>query len=58
MKNNLPKIDQIFLLIPYLVLLVTKEPFKNDDVQQNVFLENLGPLIVKSYLPLQFVKSS
>ncbi len=37
---------------------VTKEPFKKDDVQQKQFLEDLGLLIVKNHLPLQFVKSS
>jgi hypothetical protein len=33
-----------------------KEPFKKDDVQQNVFLEDLTLLIIKNHLPLQFVK--
>jgi len=57
MKNHLPKRDQIFLLTPYLVFLLQK-PFKKDDMQQKQFLENLGLLIVKNHLPLQFVKSS
>ncbi len=37
---------------------VAKESFKKDDVQQKLFLEDLGILIVKNHLPLQFVKSS
>ncbi len=37
---------------------VTKEPFKKYDVQQKQILEDLGLLIVKNHLPLQFVKSS
>jgi hypothetical protein len=35
---------------------IAKEPFKKDDVQQNVFLEDLTLLIIKNHLPLQFVK--
>jgi hypothetical protein len=35
-----------------------REPFKKEDVQQNVFLENLGLLIVKNHLPFQFVESN
>jgi hypothetical protein len=34
-----------------------KKPFKNDDVQQKDFLLDLGLLIVKNNLPLQFAKS-
>jgi hypothetical protein len=30
MKDNLPKKNQIFILIPYLVFFATKEPFKKD----------------------------
>jgi hypothetical protein len=36
----------------------TKEPFKKDEVQQKHFLEDLGFLIVKNHLPLQFVENS
>jgi hypothetical protein len=32
MKDNLPKRDQMFFLIPYLVFFVAKEPFKKDDL--------------------------
>jgi hypothetical protein len=37
--------------------LVGKEPFKKDDVQQKEFLQDLGLLIVKNNLPLQFVEN-
>jgi hypothetical protein len=30
----------------------TKDPFKNDDVEQKMFMEDLTFLIVKSHLPL------
>jgi hypothetical protein len=30
----------------------SKDPFKNDDVEQKMFMENLTYLIVKSHLPL------
>ncbi len=39
------------------VLFVVKEPFKKDDVQQKYFLQDLGLLIVKDNLPLQFVEN-
>jgi hypothetical protein len=52
MKNNFPKRDQMFLLIPYLVFFVAKEPFKKDDVQQKQFLEDLTFLIIKNHLIL------
>ncbi len=35
----------------------SREPFKNDDLKQQKFLENLVLLIVKIHLHLQFVKS-
>jgi hypothetical protein len=34
-----------------------KDPFKKDDVEQKQFLEDLGFLIVKNNLSLQFVKN-
>ncbi len=34
----------------------SKDPFKKDDVEQKMFMENLAFLIMKSYLPLQFVE--
>jgi hypothetical protein len=37
-------------------IFVAKEPFKKNDLQQNQILEDLGLLIVKNYLPLQFVE--
>jgi hypothetical protein len=35
----------------------SKEPFKKDDVEPKIFVENLALLIVKNYLLLQFVKN-
>jgi hypothetical protein len=35
----------------------SKEPFKKDDVEPKIFVENLALLIVKNYLFLQFVKN-
>jgi hypothetical protein len=58
MKNIFPKRNQTFLLTPYLVFFVAKELFKKDDVQQIFFGEDLGFLIVKNHIPLQFVESS
>jgi hypothetical protein len=37
--------------------IVMKDPFKKDDVEQKQFLEDLGFLIVKNNLSLQFVKN-
>ncbi len=37
---------------------VAKKPFKKDDVQQKKFWEDLGLLIVKNHLLLQFVENS
>jgi hypothetical protein len=37
--------------------LVVKEPFKKHDVYQKDFWQDLGHLIVKNNLPLQFVES-
>ncbi len=34
-----------------------KDPFKKDDVQQKEFDEDLGLLIIKNNLPIQFVDS-
>ncbi len=34
---------------------IVKDPFKKDDEQQNDFLKNLGLLIMKNQLSLQFV---
>jgi hypothetical protein len=34
---------------------ISKDLFKNDDVEQKMFVENLALLIVKNHLPLQFV---
>jgi hypothetical protein len=36
----------------------TKEPFKKDEVQQKQFFKDLGLLIIKNHLPLQFVENS
>jgi hypothetical protein len=36
----------------------SREPFKNDDVKQQNFLESLTLLIVNIHLHLQFVKSA
>jgi len=35
----------------------SKDPFKKNDVEQKMFVENLALLIVKNHLPLQFVES-
>ncbi len=35
----------------------SKYPFKKDDVEQKMFVENLAFLIMKNHLPLQFVES-
>jgi hypothetical protein len=43
--------------VQYLFFVVVKEPFKKDDVQQKDFLEDIGLLIMKRNLPLQFVES-
>jgi hypothetical protein len=32
MKDKLPKRDQIFFLLPYLVFSATKKPFKKDEM--------------------------
>jgi hypothetical protein len=39
------------------VFFAIKEPFNKDDVQQKDFLQDLGLLIVKNNLPLQFVEN-
>jgi hypothetical protein len=36
----------------------TKDPFKKDGLQQKQFLQNLGLLIAKNHLPIQFVKNT
>jgi hypothetical protein len=36
---------------------VTKEPFKTNDLYQKHFLEDLGLLIIKNHLLLQFVEN-
>jgi hypothetical protein len=35
----------------------SKEPFKKDDVERKMFMENLELLILKNHLLLQFVES-
>ncbi len=35
----------------------SKNPFTKNDVEQKMFMENLALLIVKNYLPLQFVEN-
>jgi hypothetical protein len=36
---------------------ITKDPSKKDNVQQKDFLQDLGLLIVKNDLPMQFVEN-
>jgi len=36
----------------------TKDPFKNNDVQQKSFLQDLGLLVVKSHVPMHYVENS
>jgi hypothetical protein len=55
LKNDLQRKGQMFQQMQYLLFFVVKEPF--NDVQQKDFLQNLGLLIVKNNLPLQFVDS-
>jgi deoxycytidylate deaminase len=35
-----------------------KNPFKNNDVQQKQFLQNIGLLVVKNFHPIQFEKNA
>lgn len=35
-----------------LFIFASKDPFKNDDVEQKMFMEDLALLIVKNHLPL------
>jgi hypothetical protein len=37
--------------------IVTKDSFKNDDVQQKELLEDFDHLIIKNNLPIQFVEN-
>jgi hypothetical protein len=57
MKNNFPKRDQIFLLIPYPMFFLEKNLSRKIDVQQKQFLKDLSLLIVENHFPLQFVES-
>jgi len=41
-----------------ILFIFAREPFKKKEVLQNVFLENLGLLIVKNHIPFQFVESN
>ncbi len=38
------------------IFIYLKNPFKKDDVQHNVFLEDLVFLVMKNLLPLQFMR--
>jgi hypothetical protein len=38
------------------IVFYLKNPFKKDDVQHNVFLEDLVFLVMKNLLPLQFMR--
>jgi hypothetical protein len=55
--NNLQRRRLIFPILPYLNFFVSKDPFKKDDVEQKMFMENLALLIMKNHLPMQFVKN-
>jgi hypothetical protein len=37
---------------------VSKNPFKNDDMEQMMFVKNLALLIMKNHFPLQFVENA
>jgi hypothetical protein len=43
-------------ILQYSNFFIVKDPFKKDDEQQNDFLQNLGLLIMKNQLSLQFVE--
>jgi hypothetical protein len=47
-------LDFQFSIFEFLAL---KDPFKKNDMEQKMFVENLTFLIVKNHLPLQFVDS-
>ncbi len=47
----------MFQQVQYLFFFAIKKPLKKIDVQQKEFLQDLGLLIVKNNLPLQFVES-
>jgi hypothetical protein len=52
LKKNLKKKRPNVLASVIFAFFDVKEPFKNDDVQQKDFLQDLGLLIVKVNLPL------
>jgi len=56
LRDNLQRRGFLFLILPYLKFWASKNPFKKDDVEQKMFVENLALLIVKNHLPLQFVE--
>jgi hypothetical protein len=47
----------MFQEMQFLILFVIQKPYKNVDVQQTNFLQDLGLVIVKINLPLQFVEN-
>jgi hypothetical protein len=49
-ERQLAKKNQIHLAMQLLIFYVAKEPFHNDDMQQKMFLEDMGLLIVKNHL--------
>ncbi len=57
MKDKFANLGQMFQQVQYLFFFAIKKPLKKIDVQQKEFLQDLGLLIVKNNLPLQFVES-
>jgi hypothetical protein len=56
MKDNLHK-ETKYVSSSICKKIAAKEPFKKYDVQQKQILEDLGLLIIKNHLPLQFVEN-
>jgi hypothetical protein len=55
--NNMQIRGFLFPILPCMNFFTSKDPFKKDDVEQKMFMENLALLITNSHLPLQFVES-
>jgi hypothetical protein len=58
-KNNLQKKQQIYVIYGGSIskTFVMKDFFRKENVPHKEFLENLGLLIVKKNLPIQFVEN-
>jgi hypothetical protein len=56
-KRQLVKNIQVFMVFQSLIFLATKSPCKEGDGEQQKFVEDLCLLVVKKYLPIQFVEN-